>query len=255
MNIQEEKISSLCDELKLPGIASAYGPLCQEAAKQEWPYLDFLARILQEEKSLRHQRRQTLFTKTAGFPALKSLDDFDFEFAHGVPKKQILELGRLAFIERCENIVFLGASGLGKTHLAIALGYLATQRGIKVRFISAMDLVVQLQEAHRTGRYRSVMQGLLLPKLLIIDEIGYLPLTREQADLFFQVIAKRYERGAIIVTSNLNFGQWDSTLAQDGTLTAALLDRLLHHSHIVALQGESFRLREKKSSGLLGQEK
>jgi DNA replication protein DnaC len=141
-------------------------------------------------------------------------------------------------------------SGVGKTHLAIALGYLATQRGYKTRFFSAADLVLMLEAAQRQGRYRQVMHHAVNAyRLLIIDEIGYLPMTREQANLFFQVVARRYERGSMILTSNLTFGSWDSAFAGDSVLTVAMLDRILHHSTIVNINGESFRLKDKRKAG------
>jgi DNA replication protein DnaC len=144
-----------------------------------------------------------MFARIAGFPAIKTLDQYDFNFAPGAPPKQIMELASLAFVERAENVVFLGPSGLGKTHLAIALGYLAAQKGYKTRFFSAADLVLMLEAAQRQGRYRQAMhRAVNAYKLLIIDEIGYLPLSREQANLFFQVVAQRYERGSMILTSN-----------------------------------------------------
>ena len=143
-------------------------------------------------------------------------------------------------------------SGVGKTHLAIALGYLATQRRYKTRFFSAADLVLMLEAAQRQGRYRQAMhRAVNAYKLLIIDEIGYLPMNREQANLFFQVVAQRYERSSTILTSNLTFGSWDSAFAGDAVLTAAMLDRILHHSLIVSINGESFRLKDKRKAGLL----
>jgi DNA replication protein DnaC len=143
-------------------------------------------------------------------------------------------------------------SGVGKTHLAIALGYLATQRGYKTRFFSAADLVLMLEAAQRQGRYREVMhRAVNAYKLLIVDEIGYLPLSREQANLFFQVVTHRYERGSMILTSNLTFGSWDTAFAGDTVLTAAMLDRILHHSIIISINGESYRLKDKRKAGLL----
>src|SRR4029077_7860750 len=177
---------------------------------------------------------------------------YDFNLTPGAPRKQIMELASLAFVERAENVVLLGPFGVGKTHLAIALGYLATQKGYKTRFLSAADLVLMLEAAQRQGRYREVMhRAVNAYKLLILDEIGYLPMSREQANLFFQVVARRYERGSLILTSNLTFGSWDSVFAGDSVLTAAMLDRVLHHSTIVSINGEGFRLKDKRKAGLL----
>ena len=146
----------------------------------------------------------------------------------------------------------LGPSGVGKTHIAIALGYQAIQAGLKTRFMTAADLLLQLDTAQRQGRLKQIMQRSINgPSLLIIDEIGYLPMNRDQANLFFQVIAKRYEKGSIILTSNLSFGQWDETFANNIALTSAKLDRILHHSHVIQIKGDSYRLREKKKAGII----
>ena len=168
------------------------------------------------------------------------------------PRQQITELASLAFVERAENIVMLGSSGVGKTHLAIALGYMATQRGWKVRFTTAADLVMLLETAQRQGRLKEVLhRAVNTYRLLIIDEIGYLPMGREQANLFFQVVSKRYERGAMILTSNLTFGSWDQAFAGEAVLTAAMLDRLLHHATVVQISGESYRLKDKRRAGVM----
>jgi DNA replication protein DnaC len=174
-------------------------------------------------------------------------------FLRATPRKRIMELASLAFVERAENVVCLGPSGVGKTHLAIALGYLAIQKGYKTRFFSTADLMLMLEAAQRQGRYRQAMhRAVNAYKLLIIEEIGYLPMSREQANLFFQVVAQRYERVSMILTSNLTFGSWDTAFAGDAALTAAMLDRILHHSIIVSIKGESFRLKDKRKAGLLG---
>ena len=193
-----------------------------------------------------------MFARVAGFPTVKTLDGFDFGFATGVPLQQIHELAGLALYRACRERRLPRPSGVGKTHLAIALGYLATQKGHKVRFTTAADLVMTLETAQRQGRWKEAMHRTVsVYKLLIIDEIGYLPLAREQANLFFQVVARRYEKGAMILTSNLTFGSWDQAFAGDPVLTAAMLDRLLHHSTVVAIQGDSYRLKDKRSAGLL----
>ena len=149
-------------------------------------------------------------------------------------------------------MVLLGPSGVGKTHLGISLGYRAVMAGIKVRFITAADLMIQLAAANQQGKLKSYLQrSILAPRLLIIDEIGYLPFGRDEANLFFNVIAKRYENGSIILTSNLPFSQWAGAFADDATLTAAMLDRLLHHCHVIQISGESYRLRNKRKAGIL----
>ncbi|ELK3899193.1 ATP-binding protein, partial [Escherichia coli] len=196
-----------------------------QAVDQEWSYMDFLEHLLHEEKLARHQRKQAMYTRMAAFPAVKTFEEYDFTFATGAPQKQLQSLRSLSFIERNENIVLLGPSGVGKTHLAIAMGYEAVRAGIKVRFTTAADLLLQLSTAQRQGRYKTTLQrGVMAPRLLIIDEIGYLP-----------------------------FGQWDQTFAGDAALTSAMLDRILHHSHVVQIKGESYRLRQKRKAGVIAE--
>ena len=253
MNVQHERVIELCAELRLSAIASQYSVLAQQAAEQQSSFTDFLESLLRAERESRRARAREMFARVAGFPAIKTLDQYDFTFATGAPRKQIMELASLAFVERGENVVFLGPSGVGKTHIAIALGYLATQKGYKTRFLTAADLVLMLEAAQRQGRYREVMHHAVSGyRLLIIDEIGYhLPLSREQAHLFFQVVAKRYERSSMILTSNLTFGSWDGAFGGDSVLTAAMLDRVLHHATIITINGESYRLKDKRKAGLL----
>lgn len=254
--MQHERINHLCEQLNLSTIAQCYSSDAQEAAEKKSSYSDFLEGVLGAELSSKQARSRATLTKMAGFPMVKTMDDFNFEIAMGVPKAKIQELTSLSFIQRQENVILLGPSGIGKTHLAIALGYLAAQANIKTRFISAADLMVQLDIAQRQGRYKEAMRRVVThPRLLIIDEIGYLPMEREQAHYFFQVIANRYERGSVIVTSNLTFGQWDTTFANDKVLTAAMLDRLLHHSHVLQCRGDSYRLREKYKAGIMNSTK
>jgi len=251
MNLQMDRIQHACEQLKLSRVAIEWPAIADVTAGTDKTLADFLEQLLDVEIEARTQRTRETLLKFAGFPAVKRFDDYDFTFATGAPKKQLQELQGLSFIERAENIVLLGPSGVGKSHLATSFAYQAVQRGIKVRFITAADLMLQLATAKKQERLEGyIKRSVLGPKLLVIDEIGYLPFGREEATLFFNVIAKRYEHGSVIVTSNLPFSQWSTAFADDQTLTAALLDRLLHHAHIVQISGNSYRLKGKKAAGI-----
>ena len=226
--------------------------LSNRAAKEGWKYSEYLYEILKLEADNRAARSRATLTKLAGFPTIKTLQQFDFDFTVGVNRRQIEELSTLEFVKRKENIILLGQSGVGKTHLAIALAYQAVQQRIKARFVTVSDLVMQMSTAKKEKKYDTyIRQAILAPFLLVIDEIGYFSMNKEDAQHFFQVISRRYERGATIVTSNLVFSQWSGIFANDKVVTTAILDRLLHHSHVINILGDSYRLKEKKEEGLV----
>jgi DNA replication protein DnaC len=250
MSLQQQRIAELCEQLKLARLATDWPALAQDAAREDGSFADFLEKVLASEVTARDERRIAMMTKLATMPAVKTLEQIDWSHAGGAPKAQIQELGHLAFVQRAENVVLLGPSGVGKTHIALALGHRALTAGHKVRFLTAADLMLQLASAKKQDRLKEYFNRAVLgPKLLIVDEIGYLPFGRDEANLFFNVVAKRYERGSMVLTSNLPFTQWASAFADDQTLTAAMLDRLLHHAHIVQITGESYRLKDKRKAG------
>ncbi len=247
-----ENIENICKELQLPMFQENHHELSNRAAKEGWKYSEYLYEVLKLEADNRAKRSRATLTKMAGFPTIKTLEQFDFDFTVGVNRRQIEELSTLEFIKRKENIILLGQSGVGKTHLAIALAYQTVQKRIKARFITASDLILQMSHAKKEKRYAAfIKQAIMAPSLLVIDEIGYFPMNKEDAHHFFQVISKRYERGATIVTSNLVFSQWSGIFANDKVVTTAILDRLLHHSHVINILGDSYRLKEKKEEGIV----
>ena len=249
-----DNIVKLCGELKLPTTEKEYHTVATTAAKESWTYVQFLNELLSLESSAKLIRVKTTLTKFAGFPAIKTLEQFDYNFTVGVNSKQINELASLEFIKKNENIILLGESGVGKTHLAIALAYKAVENRFKVKFTSLADLLATASRAKREKRYDSFLKTIIMPSVLVIDEIGYFNMSKEEANHFFQIISKRYERGSTILTSNLVFSKWTTIFANDKVVTTAILDRVLHHSHIINIQGDSYRLKEKKEAGLFSQE-
>lgn len=250
MNLLHDQIAELCGALKLERLGTDWHGIAQRAAAEDAGYAEFLKAVLSVELDARTERQRQTLLKMATLPSVKTFEQFDFNFATGAPRSQLQDLAALTFIERAENVVLLGPSGVGKTHLASALAYKATMAGIKTRFITAADLMLQLSTARQQGRLKEYFNRAVLgPKLLVVDEIGYLPFGRDEANLFFNVVAKRYEQGSIVLTSNLPFTQWADAFAGDQTLTAAMLDRLLHHAHIVQITGDSYRLRDKMRAG------
>jgi DNA replication protein DnaC len=244
-------ISNSCESLKLSGVLHCYQSIADECGKISASYSEYLDQVLKYELMQREQRARETVLKMAGFPVLKTLELFDFASSN-VNQMQIQELSSLGFITSKENIIFIGSPGTGKTHLAISLAYLATQKRLKIKFTTIADLMLQMEVARSQNRLKNYFTKIVAhPSLLVLDEFGYVKLNEEQANFMFQLVNKRYEVGSIIITSNLTFSQWQGVLNNDEALTAALMDRLIHHSHIININGESHRLRQKRKAGII----
>lgn len=232
--------------LRLPTVLREYGKLAKQAADEGLDHVQFLARLIELEMIDRERRMIERRIKAAKFPAVKSLDSFDFKAIPALNKMQVLELARCEWIERRENVIALGPSGTGKTHIALGLGLSACQKGLSVGFVTAAALVHELMEARDERRLLRLQKQMVSHKLLIIDELGFVPLSKTGAELLFELISQRYERGATLITSNLPFDEWTETFGSE-RLTGALLDRLTHHVNILEMNGESYRLGQSKA--------
>jgi len=230
--------------LKLAFVNEHFEPLAREAALAHWGHVNYLASLIHGEAQEREQRRIARRVRLARFPVIKTLDGFQWIWPRNINRLQVQELFRLRFIPEKANVIFLGGVGLGKTHLATALGYAACQQGYSVLFTSAVDVINTLAAAQRNGRLKPTLERYLRPTLLILDELGYLPIDKAGADLLFQIISRRYERGAIVITSNRVFKNWAEIFNNDATLTSALLDRLLHHAETILIEGKSYRMKD-----------
>ncbi|MDO8882736.1 IS21-like element helper ATPase IstB [Pseudotabrizicola sp.] len=232
--------------LRLPTVLREYGKLAKQAAAEGLDHVQFLARLVELEMIDRERRMIERRIKAAKFPAVKSLDSFDFMAIPALNKMQVLELARCEWVERRDNVIALGPSGTGKTHIALGLGLSACQKGLSVGFVTAAALVHELMEARDERRLLRLQKQMVSHKLLIIDELGFVPLSKTGAELLFELISQRYERGATLITSNLPFDEWTETFGSE-RLTGALLDRLTHHVNILEMNGESYRLGQSKA--------
>lgn len=239
----ESTIIELCRTLKLPSVARDAGRLAEEAQRQGMDYLNYLAELLQTEVDERRVRRAARRTKEARFPIVKTMESFDFSKAPHLPESLIRHLANGSYIERAETVIFLGEPGTGKTHLATALGVAAAEQGRRVRFVSAGRLVTDLVEARDSHELGRMIGRYSRIEVLIVDELGYVPLSKTDAELLFQVMGQRQERLPIVLTTNLPFGEWTSVFP-DPRLCRAIVDRLTHRAHIIETGSESARLNE-----------
>ncbi|MCP4351151.1 MAG: ATP-binding protein [Desulfobacterales bacterium] len=232
--------------LKLSYALEHYESVAKIAARKEWTHIHYFSELIEQEAHLRNDKLIQRRIKSAKFPVIKTLDQFDWLWPRKINQTQIKNLFRLKFIEEKSNIVFIGSVGVGKSHIATALGYQACLKGHTVLFTSAIDAINNLIAAQHAGRLKQELKKYLRPQLIILDELGYLPIDKNGADLLFQIISTRYEKGSIIITTNRVFKEWPKIFNNDSTLTSALLDRLLHHTEAAVIEGDSYRMKEVK---------
>jgi len=245
------ELPNLLDKLRMEHLEAQLDAVCEQAAQHQMDYKTFLSQALQTEWQGRYQRGIDARLRQARFPWLKTLEQFEFDFQPSLDRRQVRELSALSFVERAHNVIILGPPGVGKTHLAIALGIKAVEAGYSVLFLTLEALMTRLVKAANENRLDRSLQQLVYPRVLVIDEIGYLPLSDLEASLFFRLVVRRYERASLIVTSNKSFLDWGEVF-HDPVLATAILDRLLHYSTTLNIKGESYRLKEKRKAGLLG---
>jgi DNA replication protein DnaC len=247
---QLERLHEQLAKLRLLKSQERLEALLQEAVDKELSYADFLDQLLTEELRSKTAKNITMRTNLARFPFVKGLEAFDFSYQPSLDKKQLQNLANCHFIEHGENVVILGPPGVGKTHLSVGLGLKAIEHGYRVLFTTAANMIATLTKALAEGKLEDKLKTYTVPRLLIVDEIGYLPIDRAGANLFFQLISRRYEKGPVILTSNQSFGSWGEVFG-DRVIATAILDRVLHHAITINIRGNSYRLKDKLKAGLI----
>lgn len=245
-----EQLRQDLQALSLKDAAVALDQVLDAATRTKQGYTDFLSELLGVELRVRRERYLKARMRLAHLPFHKSLSDFDFSYQPSLDEGQIRELATLSFAQQAHNVILLGPPGVGKTHIAVALGLEAILRGMGVYFVSAHALIEDLRQAHAENRLERRMRVYIAPKVLVVDEVGYMPFDALGATMLFQLVSARYERGSIILTSNKSFAQWGEVFP-DPIIATAILDRLLHHSHVVNIRGDSYRLKDKRRAGVI----
>jgi len=244
MNNEEQRLIEQLTNLRLPFFREHHQSLATEAAREQWTHLRYVGCLIEGECQRRHERCITRRVADARFPAIKTLEQFDWSWPKKINRPQVQNLFRLAFLKEKASVIFVGGVGLGKSHLAAALGYAACLQGHPVLFTTAVEAINTLSAAQAQYRLKNELKRFLAPSVLVMDELGYLPIDKAGADLLFQIISGRYEKGSTIITTNRAYKHWPGIFNNDSTITAAVLDRLLHHAETVIIEGKSYRTKD-----------